>query len=100
MKAHVRHIAERLEETETAEKSAVIALYDTPEAAEKAIRELPRLGCASNLTEFGKRWMIQEAENQIPTLVQSSQPVLDFCRNQRFICRMAKKLGCQICARK
>lgn len=58
MQAHAGHIAKKLEEAKTADKSAVIVLYDTQEAA----------------------------------------PVQDFCRNQRFLCRMAKKLGCQICA--
>ena len=88
-----------LEESELAEKSAVVALFDTHEAAQEAVRELQRSGLASNLTECGKRVKIQKAENQITTLMRPSQPVLSIC-DQRFFCRMAKKLGCQYCAKK
>lgn len=85
MQSHTGHIAEKLEESET---------------AKKAVRELHRSGCASNLTECSKTVKIQEAENQITSLMRPTQPVLDFCQNQRFVCRMAKKLGCQFCAKK
>jgi hypothetical protein len=40
MQAHAGHIAGTLEESETAEKSAVVALYNTHEEAEEAVREL------------------------------------------------------------
>ena len=60
---------------------------------------LQRSGFASNLTQSGKMVKIQEAENQITTLIRPSLPVLDIC-DQRFFCRMAKKLGCQFCAEK
>ena len=49
-------------------------------------------------TESGKMVKIQEAENQITTLIRPSLPVLDIC-DHRFFCRMAKKLGCQFCAK-
>lgn len=37
MQAHAGHIAEKLEESETAEKSAVVALYDTVDAGRPTI---------------------------------------------------------------
>ena len=61
-----------LKESELAEKSAVVALFDTHEAAQEAVRELQRSGLASNLTECGKRVKIQKAENQITTLMPRS----------------------------
>jgi hypothetical protein len=53
-------------------------------------------------TEFGKLVKIQEAENQITTMMRPSQPVLDFCPSQKkhFFCGIAKKLGCQFRATK
>ena len=96
MQAQTGHIAEKSEESKTADKSAVIAVYDTHVEAEEAVRELQISGFARNLTEFGKMVKIQEAENQITTLMMPSQLALDIC-NQHFLCRMAKKLGCQFC---
>ena len=40
----------------------------------------------------------QETANLIVTPMPPSQPVLDIC-DQRFLCRMAKMLGCQFCAK-
>ena len=91
------HAGREAEEAETAEESAVVVLYDTHEQAEEAISNLQRSEFASNLTEFGKMVKIHEAEKQITTLMQPSLPVLDIC-DQHFLCRMAKKLGCQFCA--
>ena len=96
MQVQTGHIAEKSEESKTADKSAVIAVYDTHVEAEEAVRELQISGFARNLTEFGKMVKIQEAENQITTLMMPSQLALDIC-NQHFLCRMAKKLGCQFC---
>ncbi len=42
---------------------------------------------------------IREAVNQSTTLKRSSMPILNIC-DQRFLCRMAKKLGCHYCANK
>jgi len=53
----------------------------------------------SRATKFGKMVKIQKAVNQITTPMQPSQLTLDIC-DQRFLCRMAKKLGCQFCAKK
>ncbi len=44
MQPQAAHVAEKLEESETSKKSAVVALYDTHEEAEKAVRELQRSG--------------------------------------------------------
>ena len=89
-----------LEESETEDKSMIVTLFDNREAAEEAVRELQKSGRASKLNVFGKMLEIQEAENRITTLMRPSPPVVDFCRNQHFLCRMAKKLGCQFCAKK
>ena len=99
MEAHAGQIAEKLEESESAGTSAVLAPDDTHESAGKAVRELQRSEIASNVTVFGKTVKVQDVVNEITPLMRSSQPVLDIC-DQRFFCRMAKKLGCQFCAEK
>ena len=68
--------AEWLEASETTAKSAVVVLCD----------------------KSGERMKIQEAENQITERLRPSLAVLDTC-DQRFLCRMAKKLGGQFCAK-
>ena len=68
------------------------------EAAEETIYEFQRLGF-SKLSESGKMKKIQNAEREIIPLMPHSESVLDIC-NQRIICRMAKKLGCQFCVTK
>ena len=83
MQAHAGQIAEKLKGSET---------------AKEAVREIQKSGFANNLAEFGKMVKIHAAENELTTLMLSSQPV-DIC-DQRFLCRMAKKLGCQFCAEK
>ena len=98
MQAHAGQIAEKLEESETAQTSAVVALDDTQEAAEEAVREIQKSGFANNFTAFGKMVKIHVAENELTKVMRSSQPV-DIC-DQRFLCRMAKKLGCQFCVEK
>jgi len=77
MQADAREFSERLEESEMTAKSAVVALCD----------------------KSGERIKIQEAENQITERMRPSLTVLDIC-DQRFLCRIAKKLGCQFCAKK
>ena len=42
---------------------------------------------------------IHESVNQSTSLMRPSIPLLSIC-DQRFLCRMAKKLGCQFCANK
>ena len=76
MQRNAGQLAERLEESETTAKSAVVALCD----------------------KSGERMKIQEAENEITERMRPSLAVLDIC-DQRFLCRMAKKLGCQFCAK-
>jgi uncharacterized membrane protein len=44
MQAHAGHTTETVKESETSENSAVVAIYDTHEAAEDAVRELQRSG--------------------------------------------------------
>lgn len=97
LKAHAGHIADKLEESEMAEKSAVVARHDAHEAADESIYVRQRSGFASNLIKMVN---IPEAEYQIITLMETSQQDIDFCRNTHFLCRLAKKLGCQFCAKK
>ena len=77
MQRNAGQLAERLEESEMTAKSAVVAPCD----------------------KSGEKIKIQEAENQITERMRPSLTVLDIC-DQRFLCRMAKKLGCQFCAKK
>ena len=61
MKAHAGHIADKLEKPETSEKSAVVALYDTHEKAEQAVRELQRSGFdMKKLSIVGKDYQTDE----------------------------------------
>ena len=85
MQAQTGHIAEKSEESKTADKSAVIAVYDTHAEAEEAVRELQISGFTRNLTEFGKMVKIKEAENQITTLMMPSQLALDICNQHMLV---------------
>ncbi len=61
MQAHAHQTAERLDGLETAEKSAVVAIYDTHEEAEEAVRELERSGFdMQNLSIVGKDYQTEE----------------------------------------
>ena len=67
MQAQAGHSTEKLEKSETtgksatAEKSAVVALYDTHEAAEDAIRELQKSGFdMQKLSIVGKDYQTEE----------------------------------------
>lgn len=61
MQAQVGHITENLEELEMSEKSAVVALYDTHQEAEEAIRELQRSGFdMQKLSIVGKDYQTEE----------------------------------------
>ena len=63
MRAHAGHIAEKAEASETLEKSAVIALYDTHEEAQEAVRELERSGFdMQKLSIVGKDYQTEEVE--------------------------------------
>ena len=76
MQGDAGEFAERLDGSQATAKSAVVARAD----------------------KSGKRMKIQEAENEITERMRPSLAVLDIC-DQRFLCRMAKKLGCQFCAK-
>ena len=61
MQAHAGHITERLEESETSEKSAVVAIYDTHKEAEEAVRELQKSGFdMQKLSIVGKDYQTEE----------------------------------------
>ena len=61
MKAHTGHMAEQLEESGTADKSAIVALYDTHEEAEEAVRKLQRSGFdMRKLSIVGKDYQKEE----------------------------------------
>ena len=61
MQAHAGHSAEMLEESKTAGKSAVVALYDTHEKAEEAVRELQTSGFdMRKLSIVGKDYQTEE----------------------------------------
>jgi len=61
MQAQAAHVAEKLEESETSKKSAVVALYDTHEEAERAVRELQRSGFdMKKLSIVGRDYQTEE----------------------------------------
>lgn len=61
MQAHAPQMAEKLDGLETAEKSAVVAIYDTHEEAEEAVRGLERSGFdMQNLSIVGKDYQTEE----------------------------------------
>ena len=61
MEAHVEHLKEKLEDSTTKEKSAVVAIYDTHEKAEEAVRELQRSGFdMKKLSIVGKDYQTEE----------------------------------------
>ena len=61
MQTHSGHIAETLEVSKTAEKSAVVALYDTHTEAEEAVRELQKSGFdMQKLSIVGKDYQTEE----------------------------------------
>jgi uncharacterized membrane protein len=61
MQAQAGHVAQKLETSTVAEKSAVVALYDTHEEAEKAVRELQRSGFdMRRLSIVGKDYQTEE----------------------------------------
>ena len=60
MQAHAEQMEEKLG-SETAEKSAIFAIYDTHEEAEEAVRELERSGFdMQNLSIVGKDYQTEE----------------------------------------
>lgn len=61
MQAHTGHITEKTERSETADKSAVIAVYNSHEEAEEAVRELQGAGFdMQKLSIVGKDYQIEE----------------------------------------
>ena len=61
MQALAEHIGEKLEESETSKKSAIVALYNTHDEAEKAVRELQRSGFdMKKLSIVGKDYQTEE----------------------------------------
>ena len=61
MQVHTGHKMEKVEERETAEKSAVVAIYDTHEEAEEAVRELEKSGFdMQKLSIVGKDYQTEE----------------------------------------
>ena len=61
MQADAPQMEEKLDGLETAEKSAVVAIYDTHEEAEEAVRELERSGFdMQNLSIVGKDYQMEE----------------------------------------
>jgi hypothetical protein len=99
MQAHAGHVSATMAESATAEMSTIVVVGNNYEESEEGVRELQRSGFACDLIEFGQMVKSQETENQIATLIGPSQSALDVC-DRRFVCRMAKKLGCQLCAKK
>lgn len=61
MQTHAGHMMEKVEEPETADKSAVVAIYDTHEEAEEAVRELEKSGFdMQKLSIVGKDYQTEE----------------------------------------
>ena len=61
MQAHAGHSAEKLESSDTAEKGAVVAIYDTHQEAEEAVRELQKSGFdMQKLLILGKDYQTEE----------------------------------------
>jgi len=61
MQAHEGHIATKLEASDTTEKSAVVAVYDTHVEAEEAVRELQKSGFdMKKLSIIGKEYQTEE----------------------------------------
>ena len=95
---HAGHIGTKLDEIETAGTNAAVALDVIHQQSKETVSEPYTSSPASILTEFDKTVSIHEANNQISTLIQPAFPTLNVC-DRRFLCRMAKKLGCQFCAK-
>ena len=95
---HAGHIATKLKEVETTETNAAVALDVIHQQSKETVSEpFYTSSPASILTEFDKTVSIHEAKNKIITVIQPAFPKLDVC-DRRFLCRMAKKLGCRFCA--
>jgi uncharacterized membrane protein len=61
MQAHSEYLPETVEMAKTSEKSAVVAVYDTHEEAEEAVRELERSGFdMQKLSIVGKDYQTEE----------------------------------------
>lgn len=61
MEAHIEHVPEMLGKSETAEKSTVVAVYDTHEKAEEAVRELQKSGFdMTKLSIVGKDYQTEQ----------------------------------------
>ena len=62
MQAHAGHSAEKLDQSTTADKSAVVAIYDTHVEAEEAVRAIQRSGFdMEKLSIVGKDYQTEEA---------------------------------------
>ena len=95
---HAGHIGTKLDEAETAGTNAAVALDVIHQQSKVAVSEPYTSSVASILTKFDKTLIIHEAKDQIDTLIHPAFPKLDVC-DRRFLCRIAKKLGCQFCAK-
>jgi uncharacterized membrane protein len=61
MQAHSEHVPETVQAAKTSEQSAVIAVYDTHEKAEEAVRELEKSGFdMQKLSIVGKDYQTEE----------------------------------------
>ena len=94
--SRAEHVETNLEKVETTGINAAMALDVIHQQSKETVSEPYRLGAAS---KFAKTVNTHDAKNQIPTLIQPAFPMLNVC-DERFLCRIAKKLGCQFCAEK
>ena len=88
LSTHAGHIGTKLEEVETVGTDPAVVLDVIRQQSRETVSE----PYTSNLAS------IHEAKDQITTLIQPAFPTLNVC-DRRFLCRMAKKLGCQFCAK-
>ena len=96
--SHAGHIGTKLDEAETAGTNAAAVLDVIHQQSKETVSEPYTSSVASILTKFDRTLIIHEAKDQIDTLIHPAFPTLDVC-DRRFLCRIAKKLGCQFCAK-
>ena len=93
---HARHSATKLEGAGIAGTNAPVIFEVIHQQSKETVSEPNRSGSASIFTKFGKTANTHDVKYQIHTLIQPAFPTVDVC-DRRFLCRMAKKLGCQFC---
>ena len=98
LSTHAGHIGTKLEEVEAVGTDPAVVLDVIRPQSRETVSEPYTSNLASILTGFDKTVSIHEAKNQITSLIQPAFATLNVC-DRRFLCRMAKKLGCQFCAK-